>query len=278
MTSRLRRLRDRVVRFVYVISQATRTLAALLTVLTISGLFSAIAGYLTNVLPLLVEGVVVFILGVLLAILLYTFVLETTLRRFPTDVPIYPERPLAPQPDFEVLLKDITYQYYEDGQKMRQTKHFRVRALRDGVASFPDRYVWTGTPGRCMVRSLTPGYEVVNKRKEEFWTYFDVQFPHPLKSGDQADFVVEWDLYDEKRTAVPFLSTMIDFPTQHLRMRVVLPENLRPKEAFAYDFRNYIDKLPVAVEEKAWDPATHSISYEVPNPQYPHKYLLRWYW
>lgn len=142
------------------------------------------------------------------------------------------------------------------------------------MESFTDRYKWTGT-GKCIVKSLTQDFIVVNERKEEFWNYFDVRFPRPLKKNEEVDFVIEWDLFDKEKTAVRFLSTMIDFPTEHLSMEAIIPENLVSKKSYCcYEYKNYIDRIPIKKTEKQWDPATQSIIYEVPQPKLYHKYLI----
>jgi len=271
LRSRSERLWGRIVHFVSVLYQTAKMLSALVSILTFLGLGSVIVGYISNILPLIATGLVTLVLSVLLFIFVYTFALER--GDFPPDSTVYPPPSIAP---VELLLKEVIYQYFPDGQTMAQRKRFRVRALQDGVRSFPDRYKWTGA-GKCSVRSLTPGFAVVNERKEEFWDYFDVVFPYPLHVNEVTEFVVGWDLYDQAKSAVPFLSTMIDFDTKHLVMEVVLPPELAPKRAYFYDFRNYIDTLPITTQEVQWDPATQSIRCEVPQPKRYHKYLIRWY-
>jgi hypothetical protein len=234
-------------------------------------LFSVI---LNNILLLSGIGAGVIILSCLLLIFLYTFVLESRGKQdLPDQSLIYPPPPEA---DVELLLKEVVYEYLPDGQNMCQRKHFQVRALRPGVILFPDRYRWTGA-GSCVVKSLTPGFIVANERREEFWEYFDIKFPHPIHQGEDVDFTIEWKLFDEKRVSVPFLSTMIDFNTRHLSMRVILPPELKPVRAYAHDFANYIDVLPMTTQELKWNSATNSLSYEVPQPKKNHKYLISWY-
>ena len=181
--------------------------------------------------------------------------------------------------DVVLSLKEVVYQYCPDGKPACQRKRFQVRALRNGIASFSDRYKWTGT-GACSVRSLTSGFLVKNQRKEEFWDYFDVQFPHSLQRNQKVDFTIEWTLIDEAGTAVPFLSTMIDVETEKLVLRVLLPPELAPKRALCFEFANYLDTsvdAPVSMQETQWNPATQSIVYEVDKPERNHKYLIRWF-
>jgi hypothetical protein len=277
--NRFKKLWKRISRFVSVLDQTARTLSALVSIVTFLGLGSVVIGYLQNMPTLLIFGGLILVLSIPIFITLYTLVLEAKERPQtngspPLDASVYPPPTIA---NVVVLLKDIVYEYESDRQTMRQRKRFRVRALQDGVTSFPDRYRWTGQ-GKCIVESCTPGFKIVNERKEEFWDYFDVQFPHPLHKDEEVEFTIEWKLFDENKSAVPFLSTMIDFDTEHLSMQVILPPELAPRRAYFYDFADYIDTLPIEAQEVEWDSMTHSIRREVYRPKRYHKYLIRWYW
>ena len=275
----LKQLGHRIRVFFSVLVSTANLLAILVTLLAFLGLGSAVFGYSNGLLPLLIVGIVVVILSVLLLIFIYTFALE--LKRAISSVniaagvvPTYPD-PQSEQ-EVELLLKEIVYQYFPDRQHLRQRKRFRVRALRDGVDSFTDRYKWTGS-GQCDVKSLTSGFTVTNRRTEEFWDYFDVGFPHAIRKDEEVDFTIEWELFDAAQAAVPFLSTMIDYDTKHLTMNVILPPELAPKGAYCYEFYNYIDRLPMSTQATQWDAARQSISYDVPHPKKYRKYMIRLY-
>lgn len=274
---------QRVRRFFGSLGEMARTLSAILALLTILGISSAIIGILRDNAGLIVVGVLIVVIGVLLVIGLYTLLRKEKEEkgRLEAGAPglhsKYPDPDPGDAADIELILKEIVYQYFEDGQKMRMRRRFVIRALRDGVPHFTDRYRWTST-GKCVVKSLTPSCTVVNARKDEFWEYFDVAFPHPLRSGQTQDFTIEWDLFDEKKEAVPFLSTSIDLRTERLKMEVILPHSLAPKKAYANIFDNYLKTLPQETEELHWNPATETITFEVQNPKKFYKYLINWYY
>jgi hypothetical protein len=261
--------------FLSILINTAAVLSTVATLITFLGLGSVVFGYISGILPLVFIGVGVLILSVILFIFIYTLAVEV--KKGVTNSPtatIYP--PPQTKGEVELLLKEVVYQYFPDGQTMRQRKRFKIRVLRDGVDRFMDRYRWTGS-GKCNIKSLTSGFNIANERKEEFWDYFDVTFPHPLRKNEEADFTIEWELFDVVTSAVPFLSTMIDYETKHLSMRVILPPNLAPKGAYCYEFANYIDTLPVSTQPTQWNAATQSISYDGPRPKKYHKFLIRWY-
>ena len=274
---RIKKLWQRLAQIIKLFKETTSVIASLLTILSLLGLGNIIIGYFNNTPPVIFIGVGVIVFSIVMGVVFFSLVPSPSANKKKHGTSrIEIKYPPPPSADVELLLKEIVYECFPDGQTMRQRKRFRLRALRDGVSSFPDRYKWTGQ-GKCAVRSITPAFRVTNERKVEFWDYFDVAFPHPLRKGESVEFTVQWDLYDEKRSAVPFLSTMIDFPTEHLIMKVKLPKDLAPKYAMAHEFRDYIDTLPISTQELHWNPTTESLEYEVYSPKLYHKYMIRWF-
>lgn len=197
-----------------------------------------------------------------------------TLELTPTDTRIYPPPPW--EDDVEILLKEIIYEYARDSQTMWQRKRMQMQVFRNGMTHFTDRYRWSGN-GKCFVQSLTSGYTIANEHKENDWNYFDVLFSRPVRRGEVVDFTIEWELFDEKKLAVPFLSTMIDRDTNHLLLQVILPRELAPKSAYCHEFADYADTLPIATQEIHCSPTTRILSYDILHPKKNHKYLIRWY-
>lgn len=274
--NRLKRVWRRIRSFATVLIQTAGVLSAVLTILTVLGVGSATFGYFNHLLPLMLSGTAVFLLSGLIFIFLYTF-LEEKMKLHPlsTDTIRYPSPPH--DEGFEILLKEIVYEYSSDGQTMWQRKRLHMRALYNGIDHFTDRYRWTGS-GKCIVRSLTSGFSISNQRKEEFWDYFDVNFPRALHRGEEVDFTIEWELFDAEKIALPFLTTLIDRETKHLSLQVILPRELAPTRAYSHEFANNVDTLPIETQPIKWSPASQRISYEVPHPKKYHKYSIRWYY
>lgn len=272
----LRVIGSRIRKFLAAVLHGARTVSAILAILAVLGLSSAITGALSSVGTLLLFGVLVAISAVIGLIVTITVTSKLRAPRLQaTESSIVPSR-LFSDP-LRLMLKEIVYQFHSDGTTSTQRKRFVVEALTDGLKSFPDRYAWTARNGTCTILSRTPGFTISNQHKEEFWDYFDVNFPHPLKRGEIVDFTVEWQLNDPDSSAVPFLSTMIDFPTDRLLMTVLIPVAFMPKDVQGHEFANYIHTLPTKTVPLTWNPASHSISYQVDHPRLEGKYLIRWY-
>jgi len=259
---------------------ATRTISAILALLGVLGFTSVVAGTLSSVGFEILVGTLIVLSSASALIVVYTFVPSPrpVTRQSPESSIQFPAR-LFNDSQLRLRLKEVVYEYLgPDRKRLCHRKRFIVEASRDGLRSFPDRYQWTADKGRCEVVSRTPGFTIANQHKEEFWNYFDVVFPEPLQRGTTAEFTIEWQLYDEEETAMPFLSTMIDFETDRLTMTVVLPTELRPTHVVGHAFANYIHTLPVSTTQLAWNPATHSVVWSVDPPRIEGKYLIRWYW
>jgi hypothetical protein len=295
--NRTERLLKRFVMFFSSLFKTAGFIATILSILSFLGVGSALFGFTNSLLPLTMVGATIFILSILIFIVFLTLLEEktrlhlgsvstsahaqatpnaenTSVKPISTDTIQYPP-PLADE-EAEILLKEIVYEYTPDGQTLWQRKRLKMSSLRNGLSHYTDRYHWTGN-GKCIVRSLTSGFIVINTRKEEIWDYFEVKFPHALRKGEEVDFTIEWELHDIEKIAIPFLSTMIERETKYLLLRVILPRDLAPKRAYSYEFANYLDTLPVATEEIYWSAATCALSYEVSQPKRNHKYLIRWY-
>lgn len=283
-------------------SNTFQVMSSILGILVFLGLSTAAYGLINhNILPLFLIGILIVTVSIILFISFYTLLEENIkekahspnahsiiailpstraeakpeTRPHPTDTIEYP--PPLPQ-EFEILRKEIVYEYLADGKTIYQRKYLEIKALSNGLPNFKDRYRWTGR-GQCTVSSLTPGYRITNQhtKVEQIWDYFDVTFPYPLHEGDVVGFALEWKLFDEEKIAVTFLSATIDRETKYLLLQVNLPPEMAPKRAYFHDFANYIDTLPERTLPIQWSPATKSITYEVQRPQKYHKYLIRWY-
>ena len=268
-------------KFFHLLIQTAGFISAVLTILFALGVTSATFGFLNHNLFAAISSLLVAVFSVLLFILFYTL-LEERLKAHPlqplaSDTIKYPPPPQGE--DVEILLKEIVYEYASDGKTMWQRKRLQMKVLQNGLIFFTDRYHWSGN-GSHNLRSLTPGYSITNQRKDDIegkWDYFDVKFPHHARNGDIFDFTLEWELIDDEKTAIPYLSTMVDRETKHLLLQVVLPRELTPTRAYCYVFASFMETLPVETHKIEWSPASRSIRYEIPQPKRSHKYTIRWY-
>ncbi len=113
---------------------------------------------------------------------------------------------------------------------MEHIKATRIKALRSGLDKYSDRYSWTGS-GKINLIAPIDCQEVKETIRKNVWQLYDVYFGRPLKKGEEIEVKVVMDLYDEKGKALPFLSCTVEEPIDLLKMKVILPSNLRPSYA-----------------------------------------------
>jgi hypothetical protein len=282
------RLKQRVGKFIHVFFfQVMAFIGTALTILSFLALGTVVVGFIRGLIIFVLYGLSILFISILLYIIHYSVIAARTEREQASSHPTIDTRGYPPplkergsEDVFEILRKEIVYEYLADGKTIYQRKHLRVRLLQDNIISYTDRYHWTGS-GKCIIRSLTPGFEITNQHEREegeaTWSYFNVKFPHHYHNNDIIDFTIEWELIDEEKKAIPILSTMIDHETRHLFLQVILPYELAPKRAYYYEFEHYKDTLPSGTRQAEWSPASKSIIYEVPEPKKDHKYAIRWY-
>lgn len=248
-------------------------MSILLAILILLAISILLYGYLNRTLPLIIVASA-SILTTVLELMLVLLLVEEKTRPISTDTISYP--PPIKEGDVRVLRKEIVYTYAQDGKTMTQFKRLQIKALKDGITEYIDRYRWTGS-GKIGVKSMTPGFRISRQFRVpgEIWNYFAVAFPKPLEVDEVVEFTIQWDLVDQNRIAIAFLSTMIERDTEYLSLEVSLPTP--PKRAYYYEFESFIDTLPVETKEVFWNPKEKSIRCEVPNPQKYHKYLIRWH-
>lgn len=175
--------------------------------------------------------------------------------------------------DFQLIEKSVSFEYV-DRENMLYRKKVRVRALRNGLSSYPDKYRWTGlnTP---TVRSLIHDQEFAHTFRKSVWQNYEVRLPITLQKGNEASIEIEWALQDTQRAHVPFVSCTIDEPTDKLTLNVTIPPVLGVREAVIEVSGGIGSKKPFSSEKVALDGAGR-YQWVVSEPKPLYHYELRW--
>lgn len=116
--------------------------------------------------------------------------------------------------DFQILEKAISYEYVER-HKMVYRKKIKLKALRNGLDTYRDKYRWTGT-GLLSMKSIVQEHDVVETVRKNVWRVYEIRFQRSLRKGDTIETEIEWTLQDDSCSAVPFFSATIEEPTDCL--------------------------------------------------------------
>jgi len=183
-----------------------------------------------------------------------------------------------PKQDVKVLKRYVTYRYVKDEGPKEHTKTYKIIAMTDNVESFIDRYKWScDIPGKCEVSLLTPHQSLIQRREAE-WFINEIRFDPPLAKAQKAEIALRWDL-DCRGLAVPFLSQIIDYPTDYLELSAFTPEE--PKEVWFIHFHSgdgidTLESTKTKKEKGTYYRATGEMKYTIDKPINEHKYMIKW--
>lgn len=177
--------------------------------------------------------------------------------------------------DFEFLIvkKEIHYIRTDDG-RVTYTKRCRLRALKDGLDTYRDKYHWSGS-NTATPETTIKGQTVYLTVRKNVWQFYEIRLQKTLNRGDELDVEVRWNLDDSDRNAVPFFSATIEEPTRCLVMHLALPKSLGIQHV-TYEVSSSIGaNRPFRSTEES---LSHDceITQKIDDPQLFHHYELKW--
>lgn len=203
-----------------------------------------------------------FTIGALIFIFLY--------RRFSKFRPQYPRLDC----DFEILELEIIYNHLSK-TRMTYTKRKKLRALRNGLDRYIDRYRWTGM-GNVQLKSNVKGQRIVEEERKSVWQFYAIRFNRNPSRGQEIPTEVFWELEDLQNAAVPFLSATMEEPTRKLILKVQLPANDNVEEVVMEVLPFMGAKTPFSSDTKKIE--HNEYTWTVENPKLLYHYEMRWEW
>lgn len=176
--------------------------------------------------------------------------------------------------DFEILELEIIYDHKQQN-RMVYTKRKRLRALRNGLDRYFDRYRWTGG-GTVAMRSSMKGQQIVTEERRSVWQFYAIKFNRKLGRGEEIQTEVVWELEDIENVAVPFLSSTVEEPTARMILKVKFPPELNVEEVIR-------EISPVMGARKPFsttpDKTAHSeYTWTIASPKLLYHYEVGWEW
>jgi len=131
--------------------------------------------------------------------------------------------------DFRILEKEIYYEY-KNKTHMVYRKRILVKALKNGLDAYRDKYQWTGS-GNVKISSTIKEQQFRETIKKNVWQFYEIRFQKTLAKNETIETEIVWDLEDKAIKAVPFFSATIEEPTDFLKLNLSLAPKLKVKEA-----------------------------------------------
>lgn len=175
--------------------------------------------------------------------------------------------------DYQVVEKDIYYEY-TDRAHMTYRKKVRVKALKNGLDTFRDKYRWTGKGG-VAVKSGVPEHQITETFLRSVWQVYEVRFGRTLKKGDMITTECIWELEDKEGMAVPFFSATIEEPTDLLRFNLCLNTSLGVREVICETSSGISSGKPLDTIVKQMD-KHGEVTWEIRKPKLLYHYEMKW--
>lgn len=174
---------------------------------------------------------------------------------------------------FRILKKECTYTY-KNKNNMTYRKKLILKALKNNIDCYHDRYFWTGH-GNTTVVSEHNDQEYAETVRKDVYQEYVINFDRNLKKGEVIETSLFFTLEDLDNKAVPFLSTTISEPTDYLSMKVKVPVSFGVEKAIAEIFPCADTYIPVKTEIIPFD-KDGEVEWEISSPKRFHLYSLRW--
>lgn len=175
--------------------------------------------------------------------------------------------------NFIMTSVEIEFKYVKiDNFEYKKKKN--LVAIKDNIRSFHDRFHWTGD-SNYEILTENNSHRFIDRGKRSVWRCYEIDFQRSLKRGEEETASVVWKLSDQDGEFVPFISSAIDHPTQHLTLK------LDASEVADNVSRVYIEESPLLGAEAPYN--THEVEgrdgvyvYSLENPKLMHHYEMRW--
>jgi len=240
----------------------------IVSIIVLIGFITSFISYSLGYIPLMGEFISLLVLTIVFFIVLFIVFIAGLKRKYI----------LCPRPrsDFKLLEKEIAYKYLDE-KHMEYTKRLRLKALRSGLDRYPDRYSWTGS-GTVNLRTSIDNQDVKLTKRRNVWQLYDVYFGRPLNKGEEIEVKVIWNLYDEKSTALPFASSTVEEPLDLLKIKIILPDKLKPQYASCVTTLSLGGvKTPISSFEKPFnEKGENEVEWIIKKPKLLHTYEISW--
>lgn len=175
--------------------------------------------------------------------------------------------------DFHIIEKEITYEY-KDKTHMVYRRRVLVKALKNGLESYQDKYQWTGS-GNVKISSAIKEHQFRETIKKNVWQFYEIRFQKMLSKNESMETELIWELEDIAVKAVPFFSATIEEPTDCLKLNLSLPSDAGVREVTCEVSSGIGAKKPFSSKTIPLDRNGKAI-WEIKRPKLLYHYEMKW--
>lgn len=187
-------------------------------------------------------------------------------------------KPIFPQLDFDykILEKEITYKYLSK-EDMQYEKRFKLKALKNDLNKYLDKYHWTGS-GKVLIKSIIKDHKVFTTIRDDTYQEYEVHFRRVLNKGNEITSGIIMYLSDPEKRAVPFLACTVNEPTEKLTINVLINKNLKVDRIIT-EIKPHGKSVKVFESKEARFEESgeyYKYTWEIVKPKLLFRYIAKW--
>ncbi len=181
--------------------------------------------------------------------------------------------------NYRVINKEMIYTY-QDRFHVKLEKKFTLQ-FKKREDKFIDRYRWSAPEKNIKISYSNPDFSTLDTRELMGYTYFTTGLGKIYMKNDRISFTIYLTgFYDPDMISKPFLSNSVEEKTEYLKLKVIIPEELKPCNAKFKIFSSSDDyKNPINGENGEtleYDYNIHGYVKDVYYPRLGWKYAISW--
>jgi len=176
-------------------------------------------------------------------------------------------------PLLDIIASRDTYVVHDGGQ-YEFTIEIRVRARQSGIDGYKSKFRWTGRGQFNIEAQPSSVIPMADYRHQggDVWELARLQFPRPLRRGEEFSFTLKLTFSDENGSSLPYLQKFVDDIYSELTMRVVLPSKpgVVVREIFL------APRSDISIFRETYRQDSNEVSWAIKRPRVGRRYKISW--
>lgn len=152
-----------------------------------------------------------------------------------------------------ITYAEAVYKYISKNE-MTYSKHLEIKSKRNGLTGYEDKYNWSSYSKNIEVLPIYTEQTIKLLGHKDIWELYEVDFHKRLCKGETISTGAKiTNLIDELGMAKPFLALSTENKIQERVMSVIIPQELKSKNAFfevypSNDYKKCIKRQPLTYD------------------------------
>ncbi len=172
--------------------------------------------------------------------------------------------------------RHITYSF-DGNNKYSCKKVYEIYPTCKNLDCISDRFAWSAPSAGAKILPTEHNHEIGQTWQQDMWTCYSVCFDSVCRKHNsyKVGSIVD-NLIDDKKIAVPYLSTTIDRKTETLTMIIKIPKTLDIKKACFKIYNNKNALNETYSETLEYNDSVGGFKSTIDYPRKGWKYVISW--